>query len=288
MSCSLRNLLSLIRKVLDFVLDLVYPPRCFVCGKIFEFGSGKFICESCSQLLEPIDFKLLNKSCADFAQENLETQVETFADEKYLCESKCERFDFVARCKLCSRPIKTGELCSQCHDDKFFFDKNYSFFVYDEVVSNLIHTFKYKNHPAIGIGFGKLMALNIDLVQLDNKIDYIIPVPIHKIRMRKRGFNQSEILCRQISKKMSIPVRNDILKRSKNTKPQWHLNKKERENNLVDAFEIVNEKDVIGKNIILFDDIFTTGSTMNKCAQVLKSAGANYVAGVTLSITIRD
>jgi Predicted amidophosphoribosyltransferases len=230
--------------IINFILDLIYPPKCIVCDNIIEFGSKKFLCDECKDLFKTITGR---------------------------------------RCEKCSRPIKHGKLCSICTKKNFYFDKNYSLFVYDELMQDLIHRFKFKNHPAIGKGLGKIMAHEINFDVIKN-VDYILAVPIHKIRRRNRGFNQSEILAKEIARKMNLPMRADILKRIKNTKPQWHLNSHERENNLENAFSAKNVK---GLNLMLIDDIFTTGSTINKCAQFLKDAGAKSVISFTLSITVK-
>ena len=103
--------------------------------------------------------------------------------------------------------------------------------------------------------------------------------------MHYNNFNQAEIMVREIAKKISVPVRTDILFRIKNTKPQWHLNSHERENNLKNAF---TAKKINHKNIILLDDIFTTGSTINKCSEVLKKSGVDYIFSLTLSITHKN
>ena len=249
------NTLIDIKKILGLFLDLIYPPRCIICDNIFEFNSKKkYFCDDCESLLKIID---------------LDPEINN-------------------RCKNCSRPIESGNLCSLCVSRKNFFDKNYSLFIYDELISNLIHKFKFKNHPYIGYGLSKFMADKIDFdLILDKQYDYIFPIPIHRIRRNHRGFNQAEILARDISKKISVPVNNNILLRVKNTKPQWHLNSHERENNLLNAFRVKNKSYVNQKNIILIDDIFTTGSTINKCSEILKAAGANYIFSLTLSITIK-
>lgn len=226
--------------ILDLILELIFPNKCIVCGKIIEFGRKNFLCAECKDLFKFIDDK---------------------------------------RCEKCSRPIENGELCSMCMQKNYCFDKNYSLLVYDELMHDLIVQFKFKNHPAIGRGLGKIMAQKFDM-----NADFIIPVPIHKMRRRNRGFNQAEILAKEISKRTGIPLRLDILKRIKNTRAQWRLNPHERANNLKGAFA---SKNVDGKKIILIDDIFTTGSTINECAQVLKTAGADKVFSYTLSITVK-
>ena len=230
--------------MLELILDLIYPPRCIVCNDIFEFGTRKFLCDECKNLIAPINSK---------------------------------------RCEKCSRPIEFGNLCSICarNHEKIFFDKNFSIFIYDDVISDLIHRFKFKNHPAIGKALSTIIANEINFA-IPQKIDCIIPVPIHRIRKRERGFNQSEILAKKLAQKLQISLRTDLLKRIRNTKPQWALDYHERKRNLIDAFSC---KNVSGKNIILFDDIFTTGTTINECSKVLKSAGANYILSLTLAIT---
>ena len=234
-------------KIINFFLDLLFPRKCIVCDEIFEFKNrDRYLCDDCRDLFEIIKSR---------------------------------------RCKKCSRPIDSGNLCSICNSEISFFDLNYSFFEYGGIVPEVIYKFKFRNHPAVGTGLGKIMAENLDLNLINNNFDFIIPVPIHKLRMKKRGFNQAEILAHEISKKISLPTRTDILKRVKNTKAQWRLNAHERENNLKNAFVAKKIKD---KNVILVDDIFTTGSTINKCSEVLKSAGANYVLSLTFAITNKN
>ena len=98
-------------------------------------------------------------------------------------------------------------------------------------------------------------------------------------------FNQAEIMVREIAKKISVPIRTDISFRIKNTKPQWHLNSHELANNLKNTFAT---KRINHKNIILLDDIFTTGETINRCSEVLKNSGANHIFSLTLSITYKN
>lgn len=233
--------------IINFFLDLLFPRKCIVCDNVFEFSEHeKYLCDDCKDLFEIIKSR---------------------------------------RCEKCSRPIVSGNLCSVCNSQASLFDLNYSFFEYDGIIPEMIYKFKFRNHPVVGVGLGKIMAESPDLNLMNNNFDFIIPVPIHKLRRKKRGFNQAEILAHEISKKISVPTRTDILKRIKNTKAQWSLNAHERENNLKDAF---TSKKINNKNLILIDDIFTTGSTINKCSEVLKNAGAKYVLSFTFAITNKN
>ena len=162
------------------------------------------------------------------------------------------------------------EICNLCSAKNNIFDLNYAFFVYNGIIPEIIHEFKFKNHSAVGIGLGKIMAENLDLSLINKKFDFIFPVLIHKAKMRERGFTQTEIMAREIAK---------------NTKPQWHLNSHERENNLKNAFAA---KKINHKNTILLDDIFTSGVTVNKCSEVLKNSGADYIFSLILSITHKN
>lgn len=233
----------MIASTLDFILDLIYPPKCVSCGELIDFRSKKIFCDKCQSSIKFIDG---------------------------------------LRCVGCSRPIESGNYCVFCSSKKHWFNKNYSLFEYDEFIADLIHRFKFKNHPSIGIGLGKIMGKYIPEDFLSIKIDYVVPVPIHKHRMTKRGFNQSEILAREISKKIYLPLKTDIINRVVDTKPQWELDPKERENNLDNAFKC---KKICDKNILLVDDIFTTGSTIDECAKTLKSSGAKTVFSFTVAVT---
>ena len=112
----------------------------------------------------------------------------------------------------------------------------------------------------------------------------IIPIPIHSNRRKKRGYNQCEELAKVISKKLNIPMNASVLIRKKETKPQSGLSFTQRKNNMKDAFELKNTFDIYHKNMLLIDDIYTTGATINSCSKLLKKKNANEVYFLTLSI----
>jgi len=162
--------------------------------------------------------------------------------------------------------------------------------VYDGVVREAIHRFKFEGRKRLAGPLGHLLVKYIsELPNIDmREMHYIVPVPLHAKRFRKRGFNQAELLSNILSKYYSIPVF-PILKRTIDTKPQFSLPIEHRGNNVRGAFQAGVERGKIeGKNLILFDDIYTTGATINECAGVLRKAGARKVEVVVLSRAAAD
>ena len=158
------------------------------------------------------------------------------------------------------------------------------------LIKNLIKHFKYE--PFIKELAKDLTSLIINHFQLlDKKPSFLkknpnyvlVPVPLEKRKLKWRGFNQSEEIGKEISKFLNIPLINDILFKIKETLPQVELSEKEREENIKGVFIIRNRKKISGKKILLVDDVYTTGSTMKECAQLLKKAGAKEVIGIVIA-----
>ena len=156
------------------------------------------------------------------------------------------------------------------------------------LIKNLIKRFKYE--PFVKELAKDLTSLIIAHFQLLDPPpnfgggDYVlVPVPLEKRKLKWRGFNQSEEIGKEISKFLNIPLINDILFKIKETLPQVELSEKEREENIKGVFIIRNRKKISGKKILLVDDVYTTGSTMKECAQLLKKAGAKEVIGIVIA-----
>lgn len=147
-----------------------------------------------------------------------------------------------------------------------------------------IHQFKFSRK----FGLGKPLA-HLLLAQLDGQIEYsrydaILPVPLHRSRSKQRGYNQAEILAREVAKARHLALMTKNLIRVRRTAAQWQFsNKRERLDNVKNAFHILNPEQVREKHLLLIDDIFTTGSTVNECAKTLKRAGAASVVVLTVS-----
>ena len=156
-----------------------------------------------------------------------------------------------------------------------------------EYTGNLRHAildFKFKNCRAYAPLFAEMMREYIASYGIWEDFDYMIPVPLHESRLKERGYNQSELLTKYVSLQTDIPMRTDLIKRNRATKRQSSLKRYDRVLNVQGAFSAMG--DVSGKNIILCDDICTTGNTLQACADALKDAGANNICALTLAIHI--
>ena len=156
----------------------------------------------------------------------------------------------------------------------FYFSKG-------QIIQQLIHQLKYKGNQEIGIYLGKLMGDQLLNSGRFTNIDAIIHLPMHPDKQRKRGYNQAEVLANGISQKLNIPVLNDIVVRSKTTTTQTNKQRVDRWTNVDGTFIIKNQSSVIGKNILLVDDVITTGATLEACTNVILS-----IENTTVSIAV--
>lgn len=231
-----------IKKILRQIISALYPVRCPVCDRIVD-ETGEMICVACMDKL-----KLISPPW----------------------------------CMRCGKKVANGEeLCRQCKGKKVFYKRGRALFEYESAALS-IYRFKYGNRREYAMFFGKQMAEYLGDFLMDIQPDALIPIPLHKKRMRIRGYNQAELLAKCIGENLGIPVRTDLMKREKNTIPQKKLNSEERQNNLKRAFNIV-ENDVKLEKVVLVDDIYTTGTTVNEAAKVLKESGVKEVYFVTLA-----
>jgi len=186
------------------------------------------------------------------------------------------------RCIVCGGQIVTSNVvCDECKSDKFDFEYCKSIFRYDQPISTLIRKLKYDNYMYLAEPLANLLAHFIE--PISDMIDYIVPIPIHPLRYKMRGFNQSEVLLSALPASYSERINTNLVRRSVNNARQSLMNKAERRTNVKGIFEVIDVAEVKGKNILLFDDILTTGATMNECALTLKNSGANKVFALTLS-----
>lgn len=188
------------------------------------------------------------------------------------------------QCTLCSRElrmIEDGPLCKDCSGKNLYFDKVISVVKYDQNIKKLIYKYKYSGHTYLGRTMGELMGKKF--LTETNREYIIIPVPLYKSKEIERGFNQSYLLAKYVGRETSIPLEKDSLIRVKNTKVMHSLSKKEREENVENAFKVAHSGVIKDKNIILVDDIFTTGSTVNACSKILKQSGAKSVIILTFA-----
>lgn len=182
-------------------------------------------------------------------------------------------------CEICGVPQEHLPICSDCQKKTPHFDQVRSLAKYENPFRKGIIRLKYHGNAALGEVFSVYLIQMI--LSLQWKFDMVLPVPLSEARRKKRGYNQTAFLAYPISQYFCLPYQPNSLQRIRDTRSQVGLTGEERRENLKDAFVAQNEL-VQQKTIVLVDDVFTTGSTLNICAQALKSAGVNKVYGVTL------
>jgi len=189
-------------------------------------------------------------------------------------------------CPRCGRPQASGIVCPGCWQRPTEIDGIRSPFRFDEVIRKAIHELKYRNLKAISPRLAELLADYLKENPLPGEV--LAGVPLHPRRLRERGYNQSSLLARELGKRIDLPVIENCLIRVKQAQPQVKaVDVEERRRNVADAFVCRDER-VKGKQIILIDDVCTSGATLESCAATLKSKGAASVWGLTLAMEIRN
>lgn len=191
-------------------------------------------------------------------------------------------------CPRCGRLFESPEalthspthLCLSCRNELPHFDQSVSVGQFEGSLREAIHVFKYKPCRSLGKPLSRWMAENIGF---EPGIDIVMPVPLHKKRLRERGFNQALLLAQGISKQNGLTLSFDNLTRTRHTKPQVELSGKDRIANVAGAFSLRKPCLLLDKSVLLIDDVFTTGATLNECSRVLKDAGASRVMALTLA-----
>lgn len=235
---------------IESFLELIYPEKntCMVCGSYDETIEDRYICRNCEKKIKKITAPI---------------------------------------CIKCSKPIdynKSINLCPDCVLYEKHFVMSKSPFLYEGIIKKNIHNFKYYNKPYLYKLFGSLL-LNYMLETNYINFDYMTSVPLHPSKMKSRGYNQSELVAKYISQKLNIPYIN-TLKRVKKTIKQSTQSKEKRRKNLINAFNInyiKNIDKIKNSDILLVDDIYTTGSTVDECSKTLLNFGISKVFVLTIA-----
>jgi ComF family protein len=180
-------------------------------------------------------------------------------------------------------PLDEQGRCSLCRLGLTGFDTAYTFGSYEETLRELIHLFKYTGVRPLAKPLGALLARAIPR---EHRFDLVIPMPLHWKKRWSRGYNQSELLAREIARRWGVPVA-QVIRRVKPTLPQAGLSNSKRRLNVRGAFRLRKGKNLHGLRVLLIDDVLTTGATASACAAVLKRAGASRVAIATVARTDR-
>jgi len=191
-------------------------------------------------------------------------------------------------CIICGREIRgtaiNKSICLSCQTQRFSFDRVLSPCSYEGVMRELIHKFKYQNKSYLS---PFLVRLLIDFIYqqhiaLDD-FDLVMPIPLHKIRLREREFNQAEFLAKQIAREFSLSLSSTNLWRKHHRQAQMELSEEKRWDNIKGCFALHDPEEVKGKNVLLIDDVITTGATCQEAASMLKAAGVGIVFVLTLA-----
>ncbi len=198
----------------------------------------------------------------------------------------CGKIDSNFLCKKCENQLKTNAVFrtdNYIGDVTKYYDEHMYVFIYDGIVRKTIINYKFNDKSYIYKTLSKYMLKNENFIEKIKSYDIILPVPISSKRNKERGYNQSELIAREISNMAQLQMKTKVLYKTKNIVPQSTLNKKEREKNIQDAYSIKNVEIIHNKKILIFDDIYTTGSTVNECSKILKENGANNIGILTIA-----
>jgi competence protein ComFC len=239
-------LLAAARRILRSAGSVLFPPHCVTCGEDTE--PGVYVCPACLEDLQPLQ------------------------------EPMCAR---------CSWPffgaITEAFVCGDCDGRKVHYDCAVAAYRARGVARELIHKFKYERKRYLRIPLARWLGETLnDPRILAKEVHAFVPVPLHPTRKREREFNQAEELSALLSQATGIPSVN-ALRRVRYTTTQTRLSREERMENLRGAFHARHTDEVNGRDIVLVDDVFTTGSTVEECSRVLRQAGAASVRVITVA-----
>lgn len=226
------------------LLDLIYPRRCPVCDKAVK-PFGSLICEECTRKI------------------------------KYVKAPYCQK---------CGKELrdKRAFFCHDCAHKEHKYDRGMALFSYPSVADS-IYRFKYRGRQEYAAYYAQRMARVLGEKILDLHPDALVPVPIHSSKKRMRGYNQAEVFAKELGRIINVPVETKLIKRVRKTVPMKELSVRERQNNLKKAFKICHN-DVKLSTIVIIDDIYTTGSTIDAMAYELRQAGIKHIYFAALAI----
>ncbi len=238
-------------KFKQLFLNIISPPQCLACGKMLGYSSTAMFCYECSKTYP------LNSGNT---------------------------------CAVCGKPVgkNADYICAECKSHRVYYERNVSRYLYKGCVKDAVQNMKFKRRRWIAFEFGRALAKTVEQSYADIDFDMVIPVPMTRFYEYKRGFNQSYEIARIIAAKNGLLCVDNVLKKRMGAKTQSGLNKKDRQTNVKDKFKVKNEKSLVDKVVLLVDDVYTTGATMNECSRMLKKAGALAVYGVTVATSVFD
>jgi ComF family protein len=236
----------------DGLVDWLYPPRCRACAGRIHGPDSQYFCAACYEHIQLVAHPLCSVCGRPFPDA---------AGDDHACGVCIERVPAFAAARAWA--------CYP-HED-------------EHPLRRVVQKFKYGRKVSLGKPLGALLARGCAEFLAKIEVDAIVPVPLFPKRLRWRGFNQSALLARQVAKLYDVPVELFVLRRRRETAAQTQLAEDERRRNVRGAFALDAERSVQGLNILLVDDVYTSGATVNECARTLKRGGAKEVYVLTLA-----
>lgn len=210
----------------------------------------------------------------------------------FIFPRKCEMCETISEsyiCDKCKSKLEKTELYLNRIDDYSkdntkYFDEHAYIFEYNSIIREKIIEYKFKNKPYLGKMFSEFFVKNEKMCGFFEKYDIIIPVPMTNKKIKERGYNQTEIIAKIISQNITnITMQKNVLIKYKNNKVQSQLNKEQRQQNVQNVYELINEEIIKNKNILILDDIYTTGATCNECVKTLRNAQPKKIGIITIA-----
>lgn len=243
--------MALTRQILDAVVSVLFPAPCRICGAVLTRAGALPICEECFQALQPLRGPV---------------------------------------CVCCGRPFLSevaldveSPRCFACRRGVYGFDCARSFGSYTDQMVRAIGLLKYERLTALGRWFAARLHEVVRENTTLREVDVVVPVPLHPGRLHERGYNQAELIARPLARALRVPLGSYLLVRTKPRPPRLLLSRRERWLTVRGAYEIRKGARVDNIRILLIDDVFTTGATLDACSRALKRAGAKSVAGLTVA-----
>lgn len=287
----LKFVLIFLKDLKEYVLDLLFPPTCAICGKIDK----NYLCKNCKNRIQKYEkYELIvgKEKIIRFLDYNKDKKCKYISEKKYynsFSKDKISKEIFLEYRKKANLKILNKKII--CDKEIIFFDEMLYCFDYKGVIRKILLKYKFSDCSYLSSFFANIMLNNEKINEIFKKYDIIISVPMDKQKKLKRGYNQTELILESIRKKINymqltkdstnilnkILIDNDCLIKVRKTKTQSTLNLIERKENIKNAFSVKNKDIIKNKNVVLFDDIYTTGATVNEISKILKEAGAKKI-----------
>ena len=197
----------------------------------------------------------------------------------------CGKLDKNSLCNKCKIRLQKNALCKieNYKDTSSYFDEHIYLFQYTGEIRETILKYKFNEKSYIYRTFLEFIKNNEEMCSQIKKYDIIIPVPVSKKRFKQRGYNQSALIAKNLAKTLNIDYKENVLIKIKDNKPQSEMGQDKRKSNVKDVYKIKNKEKIYQKKVLILDDIFTTGNTVNECAKVLIENSANNVGIFTIA-----